>query len=132
MARTAPALVLVRNTALSVQTGRACAAVVAADDALRASLALLLQMNGFTAVAFAEPQELLDNSRADEEFIILERTNAARSALAELHRRGWKGLAVVLSEDDSAFDWVLEGPHRVLVKPFSSDDLLAILHNHSA
>lgn len=89
-------------------------------------------MNGFKAVGFAEPQELLDNSRADEEFIFLDRTNAARSALAELNRRGWKGVAVVLSEDDTAFDWALEGPHRVLVKPFSSDDLLAILHNHSA
>ena len=109
-------------------TGHPRAAVVAADDAIRASLVLLLEMCGFPASGFAEPAELLTGSRDDERFIFADYTSDACSALRELRRRGWTGIAVLMDDGDVALHGQPpEGPVLILPKPFAADEVVSIL-----
>ena len=116
------------------QTGRtdqAHAAVVARDEALRASLVLLLEMCGMEAAGFAELEEFLHVSRLDEQFLFVDcgvDGGGVPAAIEQLRRRGWQGIAGLMTETDPPPDWALpEGPCHVLVKPFSADEVLSVV-----
>lgn len=105
------------------------AAIVAGDEALRDSLTLLLQIAGFDTASFADTKTLISAIRLDEEFMFVDATLATgTSAFAELRKQGWRGTAVVMIEGFTKHDNTLADPRsRVLVKPFSAAEVLALL-----
>lgn len=112
-------------------TARTRAIVVAADEGLRLSLACLLEICGFEVLALAGADELLANCRLDEQVILTDCTMSGCDsfpAIEELRRRGWPGIVIFMAEGELAFDPNLAGERsHVLVKPFSSDEVLAIV-----
>lgn len=107
------------------------AAVVAADEAMRASLAFLLQTCGL-AVTNVERPELLDGQGAAADFILMDCELVEESGgavLALLRQRAWNGTAILMAEDEHACARAVANVERciVLTKPFSSEDLIAAI-----
>jgi FixJ family two-component response regulator len=107
------------------------AAVVAVDCGVRMSLVLLLEILGLDVRGFAEPGKWLEQSQLKEEVAFIDCIISERRGFAEvtaLRALGWQGTAVFMTETE----WLLpqkwpEGQLRILVKPFSSDDVVHIL-----
>ena len=113
------------------RNGRSRAVVAAANEALGVSLVFLLETCGVDALAIAGVDELIANSRLDEEFIFIDCKSSGCSGIAaieELRSRGWQGRVVFMTEGEQSSEWNLpDGPTSVLVKPFTAEDVLAII-----
>ena len=108
------------------------AVVIAADEAMRASLTFLLQTCGLAVTEVEGPEQLERNGGSPPDHIFMDCELVEESGgaiLSALRQRGWTGSAILMAEDEQAcaraaylFDNCI-----VLTKPFSSEDVLAAI-----
>jgi FixJ family two-component response regulator len=112
--------------------GAPTAAVVARDDGLRTSLLFVLCAYGLAVREFDHIDGFLASQCPREAtlFVDLDLLGQAGPGLAtKLRSNGWQGTAVLMVEDEA--HWTLPDGEpagcMVLVKPFSSDDVLKVI-----
>lgn len=109
------------------------AVIVARDDALRDSLALLLGTVGLETSALPDAQSLIDQSARDEDFIFIDAGEPANSAaLLKLRTSGWIGTAVLMTEGVAQPGHANDQSTETLTKPFVSEDVLAVIASIAA
>lgn len=107
-------------------------AISAADEALCASLVLLLGAYGIRSGPFAHLGEVPVHAEARSVLMIdLQLLEQGGALLQEgIQRAGWPGVMIVMMEDErSPRPSLVIGSDRIrfLTKPFSSEELLALL-----
>ena len=109
------------------------AVIVARDDALRDSLALLLGTAGLETSALPDAQSLIDQSARDEDFIFIDAGEPANlAALRKLRTSGWIGTAVLMTEGLAQSGHANDQSAETLTKPFASEDVLAVIASIAA
>lgn len=107
------------------------ATVIVRDDAVASSLELTLQACG-AEVAVHHPSVYLTSLSLTETGILIVDLSLlpsdAVASIASLRHQGWRGLAILLSEDRAAAaPLVVDDCTVVLEKPFSGVDLVKIV-----
>lgn len=112
-------------------TGQSLIAVAAHDDALRASLDLLLRAAGFEVLAYAGEEALLADPAAQRAaWLLIDQSlpGMGGTALVRTMRdRGWDGIALLMLEHEDG-RVAIEDPHMlVLEKPFDATAIMAVV-----